>query len=299
MSKIFCVIYNPISGNGKSHYIVKYLQKDLNNNNIQYKVYKSDYSGHIKDLCLNKKFNNFIVIGGDGTFNEAINGFMNRNNIDNITVGFLPGGTGNSFMHDLNAKSYQKAIKKILHGRSKKIDVLKLNMKSNNGKQNTKYSLNIVGWGLVSDINILADKLRFLGGIRYNIASLYYIFNKKIRKAKVTIDQIIKKKNYLFVMCLNTIHTGKGMKAAPDAKLDDGLLDIIILNANISKIQLLRLLPKLFTGKHIYSKKVDYLQAKSLEINSESKDMLNIDGENKYYTPISITVIPKAINIFC
>ena len=148
-------------------------------------------------------------------------------------------------------------------------------------------------------INILSDKLRFLGGIRYNIASLYYIFNKKVRSATITIDKVITKKKYLFIMCLNTIHTGKGMKAAPNAKLDDGFFDIIIINAEISKFKLLTLLPKLFTGDHIFSKDVEYLQAKHLEINSDSIDMLNIDGENKYQTPISIDIVPKVLNIFC
>ena len=57
---------------------------------------------------------NFIIIGGDGTFNEAVNGFMKRKiqgGLKNINVGFLPGGTGNSFMHDLNGETYKKALK--------------------------------------------------------------------------------------------------------------------------------------------------------------------------------------------
>ena len=99
-------------------------------------------------------------------------------------------------------------------------------------------------------------------------------------------------------MCLNTIHTGRGMKAAPNAKLDDGLFDIIILNEKISKFKLLKLLPKLFTGDHICSRDIEYLQAKYLDINSETIDMLNIDGENKYHSPVSISIIPKVLNIF-
>ena len=235
-----------MSGNGKSHHIVKSLQKDLNKRNIKYKIYQSKNSGHIKSLCSSKDSKNFIIIGGDGTFNEAINGFMNREsdeNLNDIKIGFLPGGTGNAFMHDLNGETYQKALNIILTGNTKKIDILKLKLGSKQTPDNIKYALNIVGWGLASDINILSDKLRFLGSIRYNIASIYYIFNKKVRKAKVIIDQTISEKKYLFIMCLNTIHTGKGMKAAPNAKLDDGLFDIIILNEKISKFKLLKLLP--------------------------------------------------------
>ena len=78
MNNDYCIIYNPVSGNGKSNYLVKRLQEDLNKKNIQYKIYKSKYSGDIKSLCTNKGEKNFIIIGGDGTFNEAVNGFMIR-----------------------------------------------------------------------------------------------------------------------------------------------------------------------------------------------------------------------------
>ena len=117
-----------------------------------------------------------------------------------------------------------------------------------------EYSINIVGWGMISDINILAEKLRFMGSVRYTIASLYYIFNKKIRSAKIIIDG--KKDNqsqYLFSLVANTIHTGKGMKVAPHAKMDDGLLDVITLDAKISKKDLLHLFPKIFSGEPLKS----------------------------------------------
>ena len=97
-------------------------------------------------------------------------------------------------------------------------------------------------------------------------------------------------------MCLNTIHTGSGMKAAPKAKIDDGLMDIIILKKTPS-CRLLLLLPKIFTGEHVHSSYIDYVQAKTLCIKPDKNEMLNIDGENKFNTPISITVLPKKISI--
>ena len=133
MNNNYCIIYNPESGNGKSNYIAKHLQEDLNKRNIQYKIYQSKYSGHIKSLCSSKDSKIFIIIGGDGTFNEAINGFMNREadeNLNDIKIGFLPGGTGNAFMHDLNGETYQKALNIILNGNTKKIDILKLKLGS-------------------------------------------------------------------------------------------------------------------------------------------------------------------------
>ena len=99
-------------------------------------------------------------------------------------------------------------------------------------------------------------------------------------------------------MCLNTIHTGKGMKAAPRALLDDGLLDIILVDAKISIWNLIFLLPKIFTGKHIYSKYVEYIQAKKIKIKPKKNEMLNVDGENKLFTPVSISVIDQKIKIY-
>tara|TARA_Y100000590_G_scaffold29440_1_gene32867 strand:- start:110 stop:997 length:888 start_codon:yes stop_codon:yes gene_type:complete len=294
MKNDYYIIYNPVSSSGKSHKIFNKFSTYLNQQSIPFQSIKSEYKGHIQKICQSIDIYNYvIIIGGDGTIHEAINGLMLNPNLEQMTIGFLPGGTGNSFLHDLNAETYSKAISKLITPKIKKIDVLKLELKNE-----VAYSFNIVGWGLVSDINILSEKLRFLGAARYTIASIYYIFRKKLRKATIIIDGQVRKDNYLFIMCLNTIHTGKGMKAAPNAKLDDGLLDIILLDSKISIIGLLFLLPKIFTGKHIESKYIDYLQAKSLSIKPLIDEILNIDGENKLKTPVKVSVLPQKINIF-
>ena len=87
------------------------------------------------------------------------------------------------------------------------------------------------------------------------------------------------------------------MKAAPKAELNDGLIDVIILRSSITRLELLFLLPKIFSGKHILSKKVEYLKAKNISIIPEKNEKLNIDGEVKHNTPLSITVLPKQIEI--
>ena len=294
MTKDYFIIYNPKSGKGKSKSIIINLINDLKKIGKNYDIKATEYSNHAKDICQNiKGYKNLIVVGGDGTFNECINGLMN-NESNSPTLGLLPGGTGNAFMHDLQAVTYKDAIKLILNGNTKKIDVLKLQF-----VDKVEYAINIVGWGMVADINILSEKLRFLGPPRYTISSIYYVFNKKYRQATINIDGNKKTDNYLFILNLNTIHTGKGMKAAPNAVLNDGLLDIIIIKSNITKFQLLKLLPKIFTGKHILSNKVEYLQAKKISIKPQVDEILNIDGEMKCKTPVEISIIPKKINIYC
>ena len=287
-------MYNPKSGKGKSKKIIINLIDDLKKIGKSYDIKATEYSNHAKDICQKiKEYKNLIVVGGDGTFNECINGLMN-NELNLPKLGFLPGGTGNAFMHDLKAATYKDSIKLILNGNTKKIDVLKLQF-----VDKVEYAINIVGWGMASDINILSEKLRFLGPARYTISSIYYVFNKKHRQATINIDGNEKTDNYLFILNLNTIHTGQRMKAAPNAVLNDGLLDIIIIKSNITKFQLLKLLPKIFTGEHILSNKVEYVQAKKISIKPQIDEILNIDGEIKCKTPVEISIIPKKINIYC
>tara|TARA_B110001454_G_scaffold212973_1_gene230454 strand:+ start:341 stop:1231 length:891 start_codon:yes stop_codon:yes gene_type:complete len=288
----YYIIVNPISGNGKSKNLMNNLTVDLENKNITYKIIKTEYSGHAKKICNNlQDYDKIIIIGGDGTFNEAINGIMLNNH--KPTIGFIPGGTGNAMMHDLNGTTYDKALDIILSNRTKKIDVMQLDF-----NDSIEYSINIVGWGMAADINILSEKLRFLGPTRYTIASMYYVFNKVCRKAKIKIDEREIFDNFLFILTLNTIHTGRGMKAAPKAKLDDGLIDIIILKSNISKLELLLLLPKIFSGKHVLSDKVEYVQGKKINIIPDENEILNIDGEMRCSTPINISILPRRLEIF-
>jgi len=294
MKNNYLILYNPISGNRKSLVIIKKLKIEFDRLNYNYKIIKSEYSGHMIDLCAtNLSYKNIIIIGGDGTFNEALNGVMINPMKEHQVLGFLPGGTGNSFLYDLEAQEYSEAIKLITRGRLKKIDILKLDFQSS-----VKYSLNIVGWGLVSDINIMSEKLRFLGPARYNISSLYYILNKKNRFAKINIDGNKREDEFLFILCCNTIHTGKGMKAAPYAKLDDGLLDIILVRSDIPKLSLISLLLKIFKGNHIKSKYVEYQQVKKVGLYPSKDEILNVDGENKWSTPVKISILPQKLSIY-
>ena len=100
------------------------------------------------------------------------------------------------------------------------------------------------------------------------------------------------------ILLANTKYTGKGMMVAPNAQLDDGFLDLILVKDKINRFQLLKLLPKLFTGDHIKSPYVKYQQIKYLNINPKINELLNIDGEIYGTTPVSIDILNKKLPIF-
>ena len=296
MNKKVLIIYNPVSGTKSNKAMISQLLNYYKLNNINYFLLKTEYKNHAKEFCANNslaEYDDLIVCGGDGTFNEVINGVVINKNKKNPRLGFLPGGTGNSFMHDLNAVDPNKAINKIIKNNSDTLDILKLTY---NNK--TIYSFNIVGWGLVTDILILAEKMRFLKSIRYNVASLFYILTAKGKKIKFIIDNNkIYNEKYLFILICNTIHTGKGMKAAPKAKFNDGQLDIVSVKSQISFFQLIKLFTKIFTGKHIHSPFVDYINAQTINLIPENNEVLNVDGDARGGTPVKIEILKNKLSI--
>ena len=296
MNKKVLIIYNPVSGTKSNKAMISQLLNYYKLNNINYFLLKTEYKNHAKEFCANNslaEYDDLIVCGGDGTFNEVINGVVINKNKKIPRLGFLPGGTGNSFMHDLNAVEPNKAINKIIKNNSDTLDILKLTY---NNK--TIYSFNIVGWGLVTDILILAEKMRFLKSIRYNVASLFYILTAKGKKIKFIIDNNkTYNEKYLFILICNTIHTGKGMKAAPKAKFNDGQLDIVSVKSQISFFQLIKLFTKIFTGKHIHSPFVNYINAQTINLIPENNEVLNVDGDARGGTPVKIEILKNKLSI--
>ena len=147
-----------------------------------------------------------------------------------------------------------------------------------------------------TDITIMAERVRWLGGQRYNIAAIIEVLKYKQRLAKVIIEGNTIVGDFGFVLGCNTIHTGKGMKMAPLAQLDDGMIDLIIAR-KASSIKLLRVFPKLFSGKHIADPVVDYRQVREFSVIPQEDCVLNIDGEILGNTPIHVKMIQNAVRV--
>ena len=292
----FIVIVNPFSGKKQGSEIFNKIKKKFDSKNIDLTLITTEFPGHAEKIIKECNFENYhgiLMIGGDGTFHEIVNGMFNRMDKKKIPIGIIPGGTGNSFMLDLGITDSNLAVDKILMGKTRFIDVIKLDM-----EQTVKYSINLVGWGMITDIGFTAENLRWMGNARYTISAIIQIFFKNYRKAEFEINGKRSVKNFMFVVGCNSIHVGKGMRMAPKAKLDDGLMDIIVVDSNISRIRLLSVLPKLFKGTHIDEPEVQYYQSNKFSLIPDNYDSLIIDGEMIGKTPIVAEIIPSSIDIF-
>ena len=292
--KKFYLTVNPYGGGKRGPKILKNILPLFEEKNIQLTIIETEYAGHNKELANQLDMNGydgFCCIGGDGTMYEVINGLMTREDRQKFPIGLITGGTGNSFMHDLDCLDPMDAAKRIVKGERRSIDIFSCKA---NGEQ--YYGFNILGWGISTDANILADKLRWMGSQRYNLSSIVEVLRHKKRFARVTIDGSSIGADFAFIIGCNTIHTGKGMKMAPLARLNDGLIDLIIVR-KVSRLKLLKLFPKVFSGKHIGDPSVDYRQVKQFSIIPEEDNQLNLDGEVLGSTPVEVQVLPNEIEL--
>jgi YegS/Rv2252/BmrU family lipid kinase len=287
-------LINPEAGNGKGEIKFNKIKTQLKDHSIDVDMFISDRPGKIKKFIYEEdltSFDGICTIGGDGTIHEAIDGLMRSGKSKYLPLGVFPGGSGNSFCNDLSIYNDASALTNIIEFTTSPIDIMEIQH-----LDHINYSANIIGWGMASEVNILAEKLRFLGTIRYSIASLICILRLVPKEMNFIIgDEFVTGKGLLF-LALNTMHTGKGMKMAPKAKLNDGLIDIILFR-KASKLRVFKIFTEVFSGNHINDPLVEYYQVSKFKIRT-SEESLNLDGENKGRTPISVNMLPKSLNIF-
>ena len=289
-------IVNPHGGKKKGLDTLKKIKSRFDIAGCKLDIIMTEYAGHAKELASSLDFSDYdglVIIGGDGSFHEVANGMMDRDKSDRLPIGIIPAGSGNSVARDLNLLDPIDSVAAILRAKSKPFDIIESNY---NGVK--KYAINIIGWGLVTDIGLKAENYRWLGSSRYTILSVLEVFKNRPRHAELIIDGVAYANDFTFIIVCNTVHTGKGMKMAPKALIDDGLIDIVVVRYGASKIHLLNTLPKVFKGTHIDDRFVDYYHGKEFSLRSDNKDTLNIDGEMIGSTPISGKVIRHALSIF-
>ncbi|MFC2139798.1 diacylglycerol/lipid kinase family protein [Bacteroidota bacterium] len=288
---------NPAAGhkNGVKIYpkILKYFEKC----GIDFDNFQTEYAGHgteiVKSADLNK-YDAIAVSGGDGTVYEALNGYFNNNSERRIPFGVIPIGRGNALARDLGLfpPSYSEAIDTIVNGKTTMVDVGKF---TTEGK--TLYFLNILGFGFVTDVGQTASKIKFLGNLSYLTGVFYQTAALKSYNLKIELDGKVLERDNVFVEISNSRYTGKDFLMAPDAKIDDGFLDVTLAN-KITRRRLLIALPKIFTGKHIFMKEIESIQAKHIKIETDPPKLLTPDGQLLGTTPIEVECLKQAIEVF-
>ena len=294
MKKICCIV-NPVSGLKKSLKVYYEAKNHFEESKFNTSLFVSKYPNHIKEYVskIDKNmFDRILIFGGDGTINEVVNGLYDSNNLQSFKIGVIPTGSGNSVAHDTDLLDVKVAIQKSVGSNVMKMDVNQVDFDSF-----TRLSVSVLGWGMFSFGNIRAEKLRILGPIRYDVASIITLLEKKIHKAEIVIEGVPKLLECAFVVGCNSKHTGKGMIVAPKGGFSDKKIDLITVGKDVSRFQVFDIFQKVYKGTHIDLPYVENIQVDSFKIDPGQKSFYNIDGDIVESQKASVRVIPEAINL--
>jgi YegS/Rv2252/BmrU family lipid kinase len=291
----YIVIVNPRGGRRRGPAVLERVRPVFAAAGAELEVHVTERPGHAAELAATLDLaasDGLCVVGGDGTVREAVCGLMRRGRPDAVPLGIIPAGTGNAAAEHLGCADPAQAARRIVAGGTRPLDVARVTM----GGQVT-YSVGIVGWGCAVDINRTAERLRAIGPPRYALAALAHVLRARRRQARVTLDGRVLEDGFLMVVGCNMKFTGRGMRIAPAAEMDDGLLDVILVR-QATRMEMLRLLARIFDGSHILMDCVEHHRVHRFAIEPEGQDALNLDGDIAGTTPVAVEVAPGALRVF-
>ncbi len=292
----YCMIVNPHAGKKHGIAVAERARKKLEKHNMNIDMFISNKPGESVNIASSINIDDYegiLAVGGDGTLFEVINGILKNKTDAQVPISQVPVGTGNSFTKDLGITNMEDAIDAVLRGESRGIDIGEFNCSRGNF-----FFANILGTGFVSNVAYRARKYKWLGSLSYILGVLEEVTVLKSTKIELSIDGKLITRDAIFTEICNSRYTGGDMLMAPDAQIDDGLLDVIILN-KVSRRKLLSLFPLLFKGEHILDESIEVFTGKDILLKSSRSLSLTPDGETFGETPLEITLHPKKIKMFC
>jgi len=280
----FIVNPNARSGLGKESWGV--VEPILNNKNIDYQVYETKYQKHAtriaEKITSNEGHHTIVVLGGDGTVNEVVNGIQH---LSHVSLGYIPLGSSNDFARGLNLpKDPLVALAYILNPTNqKKMDVGYIRYGDNKKRRfvvstGIGFDAGVCHEIMVSKLKLFFNKLK-LGKLGYTAVAFSQLAKAKSKAIEITVDGVTKTYDKtLFATAMNHRYEGGGFMFAPKASPFDGMLDVVVV-ANLSKPHILCLLPLAFKGMHTISRKIHIIRGRNIHFKSVDALPIHTDGE--------------------
>lgn len=287
------IIANPISGRKKKKNDNAAIYQYLKDNNIEFQLHESQYYKHptelAKQITSENESGDIIVVGGDGTFNEVINGICD---FSKWNVGLIPAGSGNDFASCLNLpKDHIECLKLILKKEVKPVDYIRVN---------GMVCANVLGTGIDVDVLINFEKHKKLkGSFRYFVSLLEAVFHLNWHEFDVSIDggEFVHKKGFIVALC-NGSTIGGGITICPGADPSDGKMEFVFVN-QVKKIKIPYLLIKLMSKKILTLPVTEHIYCEKAVFKDDKNVMLQIDGNiTNDYNEYVCEVVNNGLNMY-
>jgi diacylglycerol kinase (ATP) len=298
LGKDYLAIVNPAAGGGRSRKLLDPALERLRAGGIGVKLAETRAPGDATAIAreaYGSGVRNFIAVGGDGTSYEIVNGlYPQALGGERPTVAFLPLGTGNSFLRDFSHQGVEYGIESLLAQRCRACDVMRLRHRGG-----TIYYINLLSMGFSADVATLrARRFSAWGEIGYQ-ASIFLTlarFNRRPFPVRIEGAENFDNRPCLFLTFNNSKFTGGTMMIAPQAEIDDGLVEYVHWGP-IGRLGLIRNLPGLYDGTHIKHPLAERQAVRRVEFNLDGPIDVMVDGEVLTLHCEELDVLPGALNV--
>lgn len=280
------IIANPNSGKGIGKRNIEIVKTYLNSREIPYTLTETNGIGHARELAATASENGedtVIALGGDGTFHEVLNGI----DFDKSRIGFIPSGRGNDFAIGTKV-SYldpKRAISAVLRGIPQDFDYIQVA---------DKRCLNVAGTGL--DVEVLLRTANKKNKITYTNALLRCLLHYKPYRMSITVNGTkTVYENCVMVGVCNGTQIGAGIRLSPKSKIDDGKLDIIVMEKP-SKCPTVFVMPGFVKGKHLNKPYAHHIVCEEVEVQTPAP--IQIDGEIYYGMEFNAHIVKNGVKSF-
>jgi len=290
-------LVNPASGNGSTGRRWPQLERRASELGLIGELLLSEHPGHLTELARRAAGDDtlLVVVGGDGTLNEVINGVADLG----AEIAVLPAGTGQDFgrTYGIPAK-FEDAVRVALHGATLTVDLGRVTFRTHEGDEGLHYFANSASAGMSGAVAKRANEMsKALGGKATFYAALVREFvSWQNTEVTVVLDGVERRGLMHDVIVANGRFAGGGMQLAPGAKPDDGLFDAILIG-DINKLDFVTTSPKLYSGRYIDHPKVEVMRSASVTVTAPVNLPIELDGEQVGTTPARFEIVPAALRL--
>jgi len=298
MTTRFFAVVNPAAGGGRCGELADAALDCVCRAGLQLEIARTNRPGEATELvraAYGQGFRNFLAVGGDGTSYEIVNGlFPEAISGGRPALGFLPLGTGNSFLKDFTSRGMEHTIEALKNGTRRTCDVIRLRH-----AEGEIYFLNLASLGFPADVGELANRrFKGWGELGYILA----VFTRLARLRHLAFPHRLNdapewdRRRALFLSFSNSKFTGGKMMIAPKADPTDGWIEYVRWGA-IGRLGLLWNFPSLFSGTHIEHQRASRAGAKRIDFNLDAPVNVLVDGEILRLDCRSLEILPAALDV--
>lgn len=254
----------------------------------------------ITEDAINKGSGLVVAMGGDGTFNEVLNGLLSSNLSDEVLFSGIPCGTANDFCKTIKMpKTVDELFESLSKGHTRKIDVGKAEFTMHSGENTERYFINVSNVGFAAEVvEKVNNSNKLLGStLTYLKAITGTILSSKTEEAIIKTESEQWNGTMFNMSICNGKYVGSGLQISPNANISDSFFNITLLG-KFTMLDYIKYLPKVFKGENIKHSSLTYMVCKHITIEGLVKQLgVEMDGEFVGYTKARFTVVPEKLNI--